>query len=52
MVARSALMQVEVRAILVGLEPRQASLPAISVLTGLHWEMKLHSTEADGVPTS
>jgi hypothetical protein len=42
-----------------GLEPRQAPLPhqfmggeAISALTRLHCKTKLHSTEADSVPTS
>ena len=42
-----------------GLEPRQAPLShrfmggeVISALTGLHCKTKLHSIEADGVPTS
>jgi hypothetical protein len=59
MTARSALTQVGVQAILVRLEPRQASLAhrfmadeAVSALTGLHCKTKLHSTEADSVPTS
>jgi hypothetical protein len=59
MTARSALMQVGLQVILVrGLSLRQASLSyrfvgeeAISALTGLHCKTKLHSTEADSVPT-
>jgi hypothetical protein len=47
------------RVVLVGLEPRQAS--AVSIVEGWtifsieraqRWETKLHSTKADGVPTS
>jgi hypothetical protein len=51
-------MQVGVRAILVGarakasLSHRFAGEEAISALTGLHCKTKLHSTEADSVPTS
>jgi hypothetical protein len=47
-----------VRAILVGLERRQASVApiregeVISALAGLYWETKLHYTEVDGVPGS
>jgi hypothetical protein len=50
--ARSALVYFGAQAILVGLEPRQACLAhrfvaeqAVSALTELRWETKLHSTE-------
>ena len=60
MTARSALMQVGVRAILVGARSQGKPLSpidswekrAISSLTGLHRKTKLHSTEADSVLTS
>jgi hypothetical protein len=60
MTARSALMQVGLHVILVGARAKASlSLPhqfvgeeAISALTGLHYKTKLHSTEADSVPTS
>jgi hypothetical protein len=60
MTARLALMQVGVRAILIGTRDKASpSLPyrfmgeeAISVLAGLHCKTKLHSTEADSVLAS
>jgi hypothetical protein len=59
MTARSALMQVGVRAILIGARAKASPLSyrfvgeeAISVLTGLHCKTKLHSTGADSVLTS
>ena len=60
MTARSALMQVGVRAILVGARSQGKPLSpidswekrAISALTGLHCKTKPHSTEVDSVPTS
>ena len=52
MTVRSALVNFGTQAILVGLEPRQACLTyrfvaeqAVSVLTGLRWEKKLHFKE-------
>ena len=56
MTVRSALVQLRARAILVGLEPRQAPLShqfmreqAVSALTRLRWETKLHSMKRSGV---
>jgi hypothetical protein len=56
MTVSSAPVQLGLRAILVGLEPSQASLPyrfvgeqAVSALTGLGEETKLHSIETCGV---